>query len=165
MRIALIADAYPPMRSSAAVQLRDLSQELVRQGHLLTVMIPSSDLKQPWLLEDMNGVQVMRLKAPRTKDIGYVQRTINEFLLPFMMLRNLRKSPFADVRWDGVVWYSPPIFLGPANYGGFENLVKNLLKYHYDQSIRDVLTVYCSALTYSAKETGLPFCASALYPA
>lgn len=113
MRIVLIADAYPPMRSSAAVQLRDLSQEMVRQGHNLTVMIPSSDLKQPWLLEEMHGVQVLRLKAPHTKDIGYVQRTINELLLPFAMLRNLRKSPLADVRWDGVVWYSPTIFLGP----------------------------------------------------
>jgi Glycosyltransferase len=101
------------MRSSAAVQLRDLSQEMVRQGHFPTVMIPSADLEHPWLLQEMNGVQVLRLKAPRTKDIGYVQRTINEFLLPFMMLRSLRKSPLAKVRWDGVVWYSPSIFLGP----------------------------------------------------
>lgn len=113
MRIALIADAYPPMRTSGAVQLRDLSQELVRQGHSPTVLIPAADLEQPWLLEDMNGVQVLRLKAPRTKDIGYVRRTIGEFFLPFMMLRNLRKSPLANVRWDGVVWYSPTIFLGP----------------------------------------------------
>lgn len=113
MRIALIADAYPPMRSSAAVQLRDLSQEFVRQGHEPTVLIPSADLEQPWLLEEMNGVQVLRLKAPRTKDIGYVRRTINEFFLPFIMLRNLQKSPLADVHWDGVVWYSPTIFLGP----------------------------------------------------
>ena len=45
----------------------------------------SFDLKQLWLLEDMNGVQVLRLKAPRTKDIGYVRRTINEFLLPFII--------------------------------------------------------------------------------
>ena len=113
MRIALIADAFPPMRTSGAVQLRDLSLEFVRQGHQPTVMIPASNIEQPWLLEDMNGVQVLRLKAPPTKDIGYVSRTINEFLMPFAMLRNLRKSPFADVRWDGVVWYSPTIFLGP----------------------------------------------------
>jgi hypothetical protein len=33
-------------------------------------MIPSADLEQPWSLEDMNGVQVLRLKAPRTKDNG-----------------------------------------------------------------------------------------------
>jgi glycosyltransferase involved in cell wall biosynthesis len=113
MRIVLIADAYPPMRTSAAVQLRDLSQEMVRQGHQLTVLIPSFELEQPWSLEEVSGVQVMRLKAPRTKDIGYVQRTINEFFLPFVMLRSLRKSPLAKVRWDGVVWYSPTIFLGP----------------------------------------------------
>ena len=113
MRIALIADAYPPMRTSGAVQLRDLSQELVRQGHFPTVLVPSSDLGQPLLLEEMSGVQVLRLNAPPTKDIGYVRRTINEFLMPFAMLRNLRKSPLADVQWEGVVWYSPTIFLGP----------------------------------------------------
>jgi glycosyltransferase involved in cell wall biosynthesis len=113
MRIALIADAFPPMRTSGAVQLRDLSLELLRQGHKPTVMIPTSDIDLPWLLEEMNGVQVLRLKAPRTKDIGYVSRTINEFLMPFSMRLNLRKSPLADVLWDGVVWYSPTIFLGP----------------------------------------------------
>ena len=113
MRIALIADVFPPLRSSGAVQLRDLSHELVRQGHQLTVMIPASDLDQPWLLEDMNGVDVLRLKAPKTKDMGYVQRTLNELLMPFVMRRNLQKSPLAGVRWDGVVWYSPTIFLGP----------------------------------------------------
>lgn len=112
MRIALIADVFPPLRSSGAVQLRDLSQEMVRQGHRPTVMIPSSDIEQSWLLEDMNGVQVLRLKSPRTKDVGYVRRTIGEFIMPIMMLRNLRKSPLAKVRWDGVVWYSPTIFLG-----------------------------------------------------
>ena len=113
MQIALVADVFPPLRSSGAVQLRDLSREMVRQGHTLTVMIPSYDLKQSWIVEDMNGVQVLRLKAPKTKDTNYIRRTIGEFLMPFVMLRNLRKSPFADVRWDGVVWYSPTIFLGP----------------------------------------------------
>ena len=74
MRLALIADAFPPLRSSAAVQLRDLSHELVRQGHRLTVMIPASGLDRPWLLELMSGVEVLRLKAPQTKDVGYVRQ-------------------------------------------------------------------------------------------
>ena len=113
MRIALIADAYPPMRTSGAVQLRDLSLELVRQGHDVTVMVPASGLSHDWHVDSWNGVQIIRLKAPRTKDIDYVRRTIGEFLMPFAMLRNLRKSPLADVRWEGVVWYSPTIFLGP----------------------------------------------------
>lgn len=113
MRIALIADTFPPLRTSGAVQLRDLSREFVRQGHALTVMLPTAGLSTQWLLEDFDGVQVLRLRAPKTKDINYVSRTINEFLMPFAMLRNLRKSPLAAQHWDGVVWYAPSIFLGP----------------------------------------------------
>jgi glycosyltransferase involved in cell wall biosynthesis len=113
VRIALIADTFPPLRTSGAVQLRDLSREFVGHGHKLTVLLPSSDLTLPWLIEDFDGVQLVRLRAPKTKDIGYVRRTINEFLMPFAMLRNLRKSPLADERWDGVVWYAPSIFFGP----------------------------------------------------
>ena len=113
MQIALIADAFPPLRSSAAVQLRDLSREFVRQGHTLTVMLPAPDLDRPWLLESMDGVQLLRLRALQTKDINYVRRTIGEFLMPYLMRRNLRKSPLAREKWDGVVWYAPSIFHGP----------------------------------------------------
>lgn len=113
MRIALIADTFPPLRTSGAVQLRDLSREFIRQGHELTVLLPSFELDRPWLLEDVDGVSVLRLKAPKTKDIGYVRRTIGEFLMPFAMRRNLRRSALANVKWDGVVWYAPSIFHGP----------------------------------------------------
>ena len=42
MQIALIADTFPPLRTSGAVQLRDLSREFVRQGHALTVLLPAA---------------------------------------------------------------------------------------------------------------------------
>lgn len=113
MRIALAADTYPPLRTSGAVQLRDLAEEFRRQGHDVTVMVPAPEQCEPWTLTELNGVPVLRLAAPRTKDIGYIRRTLGEVLMPFAMLRNLRKSPLAQVRWDGVVWYSPTIFLGP----------------------------------------------------
>jgi glycosyltransferase involved in cell wall biosynthesis len=113
MRIALITDVFPPLRSSGAVQLRDLAVEFVRQGHKPTVMVASPNLECDWLLEEWQGVEILRLKAPRTKETGYVRRTIGEVLMPYMMLRNLRKSRIAATQWDGVVWYSPSIFLGP----------------------------------------------------
>ncbi len=113
MRIALVADTFPPLRSSGAVQLRDLSREFARQGHSLCVLLPAPDQREPWTLEGFDGAQVLRLKAPRTKDIGYVRRTLAEFSMPFAMLRNLRQSPLANERWDGVVWYAPSIFHGP----------------------------------------------------
>ena len=113
MRIALIADTFPPLRSSGAVQLRDLSREFAVQGHALTVLLPSPDQQEPWVLKKMDGVQVLRLKAPRTKGISYIRRTLGELLMPFSMLRQFRKSPLASERWAGVVWYAPSIFHGP----------------------------------------------------
>jgi len=113
LRIALIADHFPPLRTSGAVQLRDLSREFVRQGHEITVLLPAADLEASWRMEEMDGIRVLRLKAPKTRDIGYIRRTIGEFLVPFAMRRNLRRCPVAKEKWDGVVWYSPSIFYGP----------------------------------------------------
>jgi glycosyltransferase involved in cell wall biosynthesis len=113
MRVALIADAFPPLRTSGAVQLRDLSCEFLNQGHEITVILPSAEIEHSWLLEDVNGVKVLRLRAPKTKDVGYIRRTFAEFFMPFFMRRNLHKSPFSTEGWDGVVWYSPSIFHGP----------------------------------------------------
>lgn len=101
------------MRTSGAVQLRDLARELASQGHDVTVLLPSSTPKQVWALEEIEGYSVLRLNAPRTKDIGYLRRTIAEFLMPFSMMRSLDQSPLRSVRWDGVVWYAPSIFHGP----------------------------------------------------
>lgn len=109
----MIADAFPPLRSSGAVQLRDLSLEFARQGHDAAVLIPAPEQEDDWRIERWNGVRIARLKSPKTKDVGYVRRTIGECLMPFSMRRNLRKSPLANEQWDGVVWYSPTIFLGP----------------------------------------------------
>jgi glycosyltransferase involved in cell wall biosynthesis len=113
MRLALISDVFPPLRSSGAVQLRDLSRELVRQGHEVTVLVASPELGEDYRIDNLEGVRIVRLRTPKTKDVNYVRRTLGEFLMPYSMLRNLKKAELAAERWDGVVWYSPSIFLGP----------------------------------------------------
>lgn len=40
----------------------------------------------------------------------------------------------------------------PANYGGFETLAENLVKYHHASSRPDLLTVYCSSKSYPVKQ-------------
>lgn len=40
----------------------------------------------------------------------------------------------------------------PANYGGFETLAENLVKYHDASSMPDSLTVYCSSRCYPSRE-------------
>lgn len=113
MKLAIACDVFPPLRSSGAVQLRDLSLAFAAAGHDVTVLVASPELAQPWQLEQFGTVRVLRLRSPRTKDIGYVRRTLGELLMPHFMWFNLRRSPLAHERWDGIVWYSPTIFLSP----------------------------------------------------
>ena len=40
----------------------------------------------------------------------------------------------------------------PANYGGFETLAENLIKYHDTASLKSSLSVYCSSKSYPSKD-------------
>jgi glycosyltransferase involved in cell wall biosynthesis len=113
LRIALISTDYPPLRTSAAVQMRDLATEMTMQGHEPVVIVPTAGLATAWEIEVLDGVTVLRLCAPRTRDINYLRRTLSELALPFLTYFQLRKSPLGNVSWDLVAWYSPTIFFGP----------------------------------------------------
>jgi glycosyltransferase involved in cell wall biosynthesis len=112
INIALITIDFPPQRTSAAVQMRDLAEEFARQGHKPTIIVPSAGLSKPWKLEHVGGVDVLRIRARAMRDIGYLKRTFNETLLPFMMIAGLYRSPLWNKRWDLIAWYSPTIFFG-----------------------------------------------------
>jgi glycosyltransferase involved in cell wall biosynthesis len=111
--IALISTDYPPLRTSAAVQLRDLAQQFALLGHRPVVIVPSPISDRPWMIERLDGIEVLRVAAPPTRAQSFVHRALAEMWLPFAMLRNVRKSPFRSAKWDLLVWYSPPIFFGP----------------------------------------------------
>jgi glycosyltransferase involved in cell wall biosynthesis len=111
--IAVISTDYPPLRTSAAVMLRDLVQQFAALGHRPVVIVPSLTSDQPWTVERLDGIEVLRVAAPPTRASTHLRRAIAEMWLPFAMLRNVRKSPFRSVKWDLLVWYSPPIFFGP----------------------------------------------------
>jgi glycosyltransferase involved in cell wall biosynthesis len=111
--IALISTDYPPLRTSAAVQLRDLAHQLAALGHRPVMIVPSPISDQPWIIERLDDVEVLRVAAPPTRASSFVRRALAEMWLPFSMLRNVRKSPLRSAKWDLLVWYSPPIFFGP----------------------------------------------------
>lgn len=113
MRVLVIVDTYVPARISGALQMRDLARELLAQQHEPAVVVASPDLRTPWKLERIDGVEVLRVKTPQTKDVGLVRRALAECWLPFAMLRGLRRSPLSEVKWQGLIWYSPTIFFGP----------------------------------------------------
>lgn len=113
MRVAIIADTFPPLRTSGAVQLRDLSIEFARAGHETTMLVADPSITTRYAIEDFHGVTVARLKAPQTKDVNYARRMLAELVMPFWMIRNFKASPLVAQEFDALVWYSPTIFLGP----------------------------------------------------
>jgi len=114
--IVLVADAYPPSRTSAALQLKDLALEFLRQGITPTVITSDSGVSGFSEPTELDGICVLRLKTPEHKNIGRVRRAIAELQMPFFMIRNFRKSGLNNAKWDAVIWYSPTIFLGPFIY-------------------------------------------------
>src|SRR5688500_304400 len=104
MQLALIVDAYAPARTSAAVQMSDLAQELRAQGHKPVVIVPSQGITRAWDRQEDQGGPALRVRPPATKDIGYVRGPLAALRLPFVMWRGFAASPLASLQWEGVVW-------------------------------------------------------------
>ena len=112
MRLAIITDSYAPLRSSAAVQLVDLANEFVAQGHDPLIICPTHEISDLYCCWEHENVHVLSIKAPNRRDLGYVRRTLAELCMPYCAMRALMKSPYKNVIFDGVIWYSPPFFMG-----------------------------------------------------
>ena len=113
LEVALITIHYPPIRTSTAVQMQDLAEEFVAQGHRATVLVPDSDINVPCVRESERGVEIVRLKAPSARVYSLVRRAINETLLSFSLIRAFTNSQLRNKEWDLIVWYSPTIFFSP----------------------------------------------------
>jgi glycosyltransferase involved in cell wall biosynthesis len=150
MRITFVTDTYPPHRSSGSIQLRDLSREFVKQGHEVVVMLPCHDQVEKWRFEEHGGVKVLFLKAPKTKDKGYLLRTFAELCMPIAMRRNIMRSPFSKDHMDVILWYSPSIFHAP-----FVNVLKKSYNAKSYLIIRDIFPEW--ALDMGLMKRGLPY--------
>jgi glycosyltransferase involved in cell wall biosynthesis len=113
-RVLIITDAYFPSNSSVAILIDDLAKGLGNQGVEVTLVIPNANQSERVRIFSHHGCEIISIKALKTKDIGYIQRTIHEFFNPFLMWGALKKAPhFLERNYQGVIWYSPTIFWGP----------------------------------------------------
>lgn len=113
MRLFLVADAYPPITNSCAIQVSDLVTALDGQGHQVNVLTPDSSVEQDYLIEKIGDGKIIRLFTPAGKSTGRIKRAISELLMPFFMIRNLQRSKVNLLGMDGLIWYSPSIFFAP----------------------------------------------------
>ena len=112
MKVCLIVDDYLPNSIKiGAKMMHELACELHHQGHEVTVITPSSELKESIKIEILDNITICRFKGGETKNINKVKRAINETLLSFYAWYRLKKY-FKKNRHDLIIYYSPTIFWG-----------------------------------------------------
>ena len=119
--------------------------------HEIIIITPSSEISTRYLLEEVDRVRIVRLKVPKIKDIGYFRRAVSEFLMPFIMIRSLKKKTLIGSNLDGIITYAPSIFFGPlTNMLKIENKCKSYL------ILRDIFPQWAVDLGL-IKSYGLPY--------
>ncbi|GJM61491.1 glycosyltransferase family 4 protein [Persicobacter diffluens] len=112
MNILLIVDDYLPHSIKvAAKMMHELAQELMTQGHVVTVLTPSSSLKRRCSLEKIDGVSVLYFRSGKIKNTNKIRRAVNESLLSFRAYWSCAEF-FKSNPQDLIVAYSPSIFFG-----------------------------------------------------
>jgi hypothetical protein len=111
MRIAIVADSFPPLKNSAAVLVFSLAEALASLGHQLLVIIPSSDIEKSHIEDDYGAFKVLRIRCGRIKSHQKFLRGISELSLFFTFPYEFKKTLYVLNQWDAVIWYSPSIFL------------------------------------------------------
>lgn len=112
MRLVFIIDDYLPTSTRVGAKMfHELAVCLQQQGHTVTVITPGCHQVPTLVCDELDGVTVWRFKSGQIKDVGKVQRAVNESLLSLRAWWAVRSSVDKD-SFDGVVYYSPSIFFG-----------------------------------------------------
>ncbi len=113
MKFLIIADAFPPMLTSAAVMMDQLAREMHRQGHQITVLVPSSLITQSVEVRFEDCYKLISVRTLKIKDISYYRRLVSEFITPYLIYFRIRSMQIINEHYDGIIWYAPSIFFGP----------------------------------------------------
>lgn len=118
MNILLITAYFPPDTGSAANLFFELGGELVRKGHLVTVLtsFPSYHVTgeithykgKKFSEEQINGIKIFRVKVPQFPQYIPATRALWQFTTAYWFSRAVRKARKHDI----ALIYSPPLPLG-----------------------------------------------------
>ena len=112
MKIALVIDDYLPSSTRVGAKMfHELAIELRDYGHEITVITPDYQQNVGFRATDLDGIKVWRFKSGPIKDVGKLQRALNETLLSLKAWRAIKTQIRPDT-FDGIIYYSPSIFWG-----------------------------------------------------
>jgi glycosyltransferase involved in cell wall biosynthesis len=113
MRLIILADSYFPKNNSASILIHSLVKKLIAMGHSVVLVVPDFG---PEIIGGIphKALDVVRVKIPAIKSSNKLVRLISEVIMPFLMIFHLFRKNFLLNKFDGIIWYSPSIFLTPA---------------------------------------------------
>ena len=77
-QFVIIADTFPPNRNSGAVQLRDLSKQMVNIGCKLTIIVPNNSGLQPITIDARGQLTIIRIRLSALGENNLFRRAIRE---------------------------------------------------------------------------------------
>ena len=110
MNFAIICDAFPPQRSSAAIHMVDLALFLEQSGHTITVFVTDDSLKNRFSIDYDSNLIILRARVPNMAGISLGKRLFIEVCYPYFLYRTCKRAKINLNKFDGVLWYSPSIF-------------------------------------------------------
>ena len=113
MKYLIITAFYPPQNNSAAVQINDLANEFMKQGHDIFIFIADDNINKNIKLENSGLIHLTRFKVLKITNIKFLKRLINEFFMPFQMIIYSIFYRLKINGFDGIIWYSPSAFFSP----------------------------------------------------
>ena len=113
MKIIIVCVYYPPLRSSAAIQIEALTKEFLKQGHFVSVVTPDNYITDEVLIKKYKNLNIYRFKSGKLTDTSFFSRTINEFIMPFRIIYTITSKSIKLNNHDAIVSWSPSIFLSP----------------------------------------------------
>ena len=111
MRFILLSDYYDPIVKSGSIIVGDLVQELLLQGHDLTVITFIDNQKKTYQISNTGKLKIIRIRLLSRK-YGRVGRLLAELRYSRKIIKSI--SNYKDIKCDAIICYSPSIFYGRA---------------------------------------------------
>ena len=111
MKLLLLTVTYFPDKKSASFMLQTIAEQFVKLNNSVTVVTFSSSIKSKYLIENINGVKIIRI---RVKNPGFnrVKRALIELSYSWRIKFFFNTHKYLE--FDAVIYYSPSIFFGKA---------------------------------------------------
>ena len=108
MNYLILTDRYFPTPVSGAILMKDLVTQLQLEGHNITVLSASSEIRDEYNFESSNNINILRVKTENQKHLSYPKRLMFELFLQRKIWKIYQLKQLTSP--DYIIAQSPTIF-------------------------------------------------------